>query len=146
MKALDQLTLRCRCRRATRVPRPASPPPSWTPRRGPRPSPASGSTCPRAALRARTLLAPSRRCSVGAPVGVLAKRLILVGRGVLEQFHVWPVAAAKHADLLHDRARVDVDEVGHEGAGRIAKWPEREWVDEAKVLLEPRRRHVDVRH
>ena len=82
---------------------------------------------------------------VGTPVGVLPKGLILVGRGVLEEFDVRPVAAAKHADLLHNRARIDVDEVGHESADRIAERAERERVDKAKVLLEPRRRHIDVR-
>ena len=82
---------------------------------------------------------------VGAPVGVPPERLVLVGRGVLEQFDAGPVTAAERADLVHDSARVDIDEVGHERADRITERPEGERVDEAKVLLEPRRRQIDVR-
>ena len=83
---------------------------------------------------------------VAAPVGVSPPCLVLIRRRVLEELDVRPVPAAEHADLLHDRAGVHVDELCHEVARRIAERPERERVDEAELLLEPRGRHIDIRN
>jgi len=61
----------------------------------------------------------------------------LVRCRVLEQLDVRAATDPQDADLVDHSSRVDVEQVLHEGAGRIADRPERERHDHAHDVLEP---------
>ena len=62
--------------------------------------------------------------------------MVLIRRLVLKQLDAGPVAGANHPDLVDDRTRIDVHELLHEVAGRVAEGPERQRVDAAEHGLQ----------